>query len=75
MRLQQLSSVRAQGLEPDALRQLLAVVGRVAEEELRGLRPLEVEVRWVFPGETNATVDLDVLCSCVEVGLLSLIHI
>src|SRR5688572_3065055 len=55
--------------DPDALGQQLAVVGRVAEQQLGGLRPLEVEVRRVLPGEADATVDLDVLGRGVEVGV------
>src|SRR5580658_4376179 len=55
--------------DADALGQKLPVVGRVAEEELGRLGPLEVEVRVVLPGEPNAAVDLDVLRGSVEVRL------
>ena len=55
--------------QPDAGRQPLAVVAAVAEEQLAGLRPLEVQVGIVFPGEADAAVDLDVLGGHVEVGL------
>ena len=55
--------------DADALGEQLAVVGRVTEEELRRLRPFEVQVRRVLPGEADATVDLDVLGRGVEVRL------
>ena len=55
--------------DADALREQLAVVRRVAEEDLRRLRPLEVQVRGVLPREADATVDLDVLGGRVEVRL------
>ena len=55
--------------QPDAGRQPLAVVAAVTEEELAGLRPLEVQVGVVLPGEADAAVDLDVLGGHVEVGL------
>src|ERR1700733_8023519 len=55
--------------DPYALCQQLAVVGGVAQEELGGLGPLEVEVGRVLPGEPDAAVDLDVLGRRVEVGL------
>src|SRR3954453_21582955 len=51
----------------DALGEQLAVVRRVAEQELGALGPLEVEVGRVLPGEADATVDLDVLGGRVEV--------
>ena len=54
--------------QPDAGRQPLAVVAAVTEEELAGLRPLEVQVGVVLPGEADAAVDLDVLGGHVEVG-------
>src|SRR5438132_9051666 len=53
--------------DPDALCEQLAVVRGVAEEDLRALRALEVEVRVVLPGEADAAVDLDVLGRTVEV--------
>jgi len=52
-----------------ALGEQFAVVGGVTEQQLRALGPLEVEVGRMLPGETNTPVDLDVLCSRVEVGL------
>ena len=55
--------------DTDALCEQLAVVRRVTEQQFRRLRTLEVEVRWVFPGETNTTVDLNVLSGCMEVSL------
>ena len=55
--------------DTDALREQLAVVRGVAEQQLGRLRPLEVEVCGVLPGEADATVDLDVLRSRMEVGL------
>ena len=48
-------------LQTDALREQLAVVGRVTEQQLGGLGPLEVQVGGVLPGEADAAVDLDVL--------------
>src|ERR1700691_2564777 len=56
-------------LDAQELRQQFAVVGRVAQEELRPLGALEVEVRVVLPREADAAVDLDVLRRAVEVGL------
>src|SRR5437588_9592412 len=53
--------------DADELRQQLPVVGGVAEQDLGALRPLEVEVSVVLPGEANAAVDLDVLGSGMEV--------
>src|SRR5437763_873367 len=53
--------------DADALRQQLPVVGGIAEQDLRALRPLEVEVGVVLPGEADAAVDLDVLGGGVEV--------
>src|SRR5436190_17223073 len=50
-----------------ALGEQLPVVGGVAEEDLRALRPLEVQVSVVLPGEADAAVDLDVLGGGVEV--------
>src|SRR5690242_17661349 len=55
--------------DADSLGEELAVVGRVAEEQLGALGPLEVEVGRVLPGEADAAVDLDVLGGAVEVGL------
>ncbi len=55
--------------DADALGEQLAVVGRVAEEQLGALGPLEVEVRRVLPREPDAAVDLDVLGGGVEVRL------
>src|SRR5262249_20684577 len=55
--------------DTDALREQFAVVRRVAEEDLRALRALEVEVRVVLPREADAAVDLDVLGRGVEVRL------
>src|SRR5215831_2030549 len=54
-------------LQPDPCGQPLPVVGAVAEEQLAGLGPLEVQVGVVFPGEADAAVDLDVLRGHVEV--------
>ena len=45
------------------------MVSRVAEQQFTRLGTLEVQVRRVFPGETDTAVDLNVLCSCVEVRL------
>src|SRR5687767_5781539 len=56
-------------LDADALGEQLAVVGRVAEEDLGALGPLEVQVGIVLPGEADPAVDLDVLRRGVEVGL------
>ncbi len=53
--------------DPDALGKKLAVVGGVAEEELRGLGPLKLEMGGVQPRESDPTVDLDVLGGGVEV--------
>src|SRR5438034_129563 len=53
--------------DTDALCKQLAVVRRVAEEDLGALRPLEVEVGVVLPGEADSAVDLDVLGRGVEV--------
>src|SRR6266550_3871298 len=55
--------------DADALRQQLPVVGGVAQQDLRALRPLEVQVGVVLPGEADAAVDLDVLGGGVEVGV------
>src|SRR5438874_3030931 len=56
-------------LDADALRQELSVVRRIAEKELAGLGPLEVQVGVVFPGEADAAMDLDVLGGSVEIGV------
>src|SRR4051794_432715 len=56
-------------LDPDALREQLAVVGRVTEEQLRALGALEVQVRRVLPGEADSPVDLDVFGRTVHVGV------
>ena len=56
-------------LQPDPCGQPLPVVGAVAEEQLAGLGPLEVQVGVVLPGEADAAVDLDVLRGHVEVRL------
>ena len=56
-------------LDTDALGELLTVVGRVTEQELRALGTLEVQVGRVLPGEADATMDLDVFRRSVEVGL------
>ena len=45
------------------------MVRRIAEQQLRALGTLEVQVCWVFPGEADATVNLDVLSCSVEVRL------
>ena len=45
------------------------MIRRVAQEQLRTLRALEVQVRVVLPGEADAAVDLDVLGRAVEVRL------
>src|SRR5436305_9510612 len=50
-----------------ALGEQLPVVGGVAEQDLGALRPLEVQVGVVLPGEADAAVDLDVLGGGVEV--------
>src|SRR5215470_8970876 len=60
---------RRPALQPDAGGQPLPVVGAVAEEQLAGLGPLEVQVGVVLPGEADAAVDLDVLRGHVEVRL------
>ena len=56
-------------LNTDALCQELAVVGRIPEQELRRLGPLEIQMGRVLPGEADAAVDLDVLRRGVEVRL------
>ena len=56
-------------LQSDALGEKLPVIGRIAKHELRALGPLEVQVSWMFPGEADAAVDLNVLSRSVEVGL------
>src|SRR4051812_38667351 len=53
--------------DADALGEQLAVVRGVAEQDLRALGALEVQVRVVLPREADATVDLDVLRGGVEV--------
>src|SRR4051794_334092 len=63
------ANLRLRSLDADALREQLAVVGGVAEEELGRLGPLEVQVRGVLPREPDTTVDLDVLGGGVEVRL------
>src|SRR5258708_21517906 len=40
-----------------------------SEEEFRCLRTLEVQVCRVFPSESNAAMDLDVLRGCFQVRL------
>ena len=57
------------GSDADALGQQLAVVGRVTEQQLARLGPLEVQVRRVLPGEADTTVDLNVFSRGVEVRL------
>jgi hypothetical protein len=57
------------GSDADALGEELPVVGGVSQDQLGRLRPLEVQVGIVLPGEADASVDLDVLCGCVEVRL------
>ena len=49
-------------LQADAPGQQLAMVAGIAEEQLRALGPLEVQVRGMLPGEADAAVDLDALC-------------
>jgi hypothetical protein len=56
-------------LNAQALSQKFAVVGGVTEEQFGTLRSLEVEVGVMLPREANATVDLNVLCGAVKVGL------
>ena len=56
-------------LQADPVGQPFPVVGAVAEEQLAGLGPLEVQVGVVLPGEADAAVDLDVLGGGVEVGV------
>src|SRR5215469_18678218 len=56
-------------LYPDALREELTVIRRVAKEHLARLGALEVEVGVVLPGEPDATVDLDVLGRREEIRL------
>src|SRR4051812_37725030 len=51
------TSARTPPSDADALRQELAVVRGVAEEDLGALRALEVEVRVVLPREADAAVD------------------
>jgi hypothetical protein len=60
---------RGSRLQADPGSEPLAVVGAVAEEQLAGLGPLEVQVGVVLPGEADAAVDLDVLGGHVEVRL------
>src|SRR5262249_36600425 len=43
----------------DVARDELSMEFRVAVERLQGLRPLEIEMEVVFPGEADAAVDLD----------------
>lgn len=45
------------------------MVSRVTEQQFARLGALEVQVRRVFPGETDTTVNLDVLGCSVEVRL------
>src|SRR6185295_1621361 len=47
------------GLKVHQLGHPLAMMGGVAERELRALRALEVEVQVVLPGEADAAVELD----------------
>src|SRR3954451_12109838 len=54
---------------PQRREEALAVRARAAQQELGALRPPEVEVRGVLPGEADAAVDLDVLGRDAEVGL------
>src|SRR5262245_24238635 len=57
------------GLEAHRLRERLAVVRCVAEEQLARLRAFEVEVRSGLVREAHAAVDLDAVRRGVEVGL------
>ena len=45
------------------------MVGRVAEQQLGALGTLEVKVCRMLPGESDATVDLNVLSGGVKVRL------
>ena len=55
--------------DSDPLGEQLAVIAGVAEQQLRGLGPLEVQVRRVLPGEADTAMDLNVLGGAVEVGI------
>src|SRR4029077_5554625 len=63
--------LKGTGSQPQPGREALPVVVAVAEEQLAGLRPLEIQVSVVLPGESDAAVDLDVLGGHVEEGLRS----
>lgn len=41
----------------------------ITKQQFAALGTLEVQVRWVFPSETDTTVDLNVLSSRMEVRL------
>jgi citronellol/citronellal dehydrogenase len=56
-------------LQADPRCQSFPVIAAVAEEQLAGLGPLEVQVRIVLPGEADAAVNLDVLARDVRVHL------
>ncbi len=45
------------------------MVSRVTEQQFTRLGTLEVQVRRVLPGETDTTVNLDVLGCSVEICL------
>src|SRR5689334_6437372 len=54
------------GLDTDALGEQLAMIGGSAEQQLRGLGPLEEQVGVVLPGEADAAVYLDRLTGHAE---------
>jgi hypothetical protein len=56
-------------LDADALRQKFSMISRISEQQLTRLGALEVKVRWVLPGETNAAVNLNVLGCGMKVSL------
>src|SRR3954463_7041765 len=59
-RMPDLAAGSARGdAEPEAVQQPLATSSRAAECESRSLRPSEVEVSGVLPGEPDAAVGLD----------------
>ena len=55
--------------DTDALREELAVIRRVTEQQLGRLGPLEVQMRRVLPREADTAVNLNVFGRRVEVGL------
>ena len=58
-----------QELEPDTLGQQFTVIRRVTKQQLRRLRPLEIQVRRVFPREADTAVDLNIFRRRMKVRL------